>query len=131
MEELQSVNEELQTVNSELNSKIEEVDRANTDLRNVFDSTQIATVFLDRNLVIRSFTPPVASIFNLISTDRGRPLTDIVSTARFPRRRGVLVFSGRLATRTASCCSRGKRRPAKTSNVQPTRGSVWNWWNAN
>jgi len=78
-EELQSVNEELQTVNSELNAKIEEVDRANTDLKNVFDSTQIATVFLDRNLVIRSFTPSVTGIFNLISSDRGRPLTDIVS----------------------------------------------------
>ena len=78
-EELQSVNEELQTVNLELNSKIDEVDRANADIRNVFDSTQIATVFLDRSLVIRSFTPAVTSIFNLISTDRGRPLTDIVS----------------------------------------------------
>lgn len=79
-EELQSVNEELQTVNTELNSKIDEVDRANTDLRNVFDSTQIATIFLDRNLVIRSFTPSVTGIFNLISSDRGRPLTDIVSS---------------------------------------------------
>ena len=78
-EELQSVNEELQTVNSELNAKVDEVDRANSDLRNVFDSTQIATIFLDHNLVIRSFTPAVAGIFNLISSDRGRPLTDIVS----------------------------------------------------
>jgi two-component system, chemotaxis family, CheB/CheR fusion protein len=78
-EELQSVNEELQTVNSELNAKVEEVDRANSDLRNVFESTQIATIFLDHNLVIRSFTPAVAEIFNLISSDRGRPLTDIVS----------------------------------------------------
>jgi two-component system CheB/CheR fusion protein len=78
-EELQSVNEELQTVNSELNAKVDEVDRANSDLRNVFESTQIATIFLDHNLVIRSFTPAVAGIFNLISSDRGRPLTDIVS----------------------------------------------------
>jgi two-component system CheB/CheR fusion protein len=78
-EELQSVNEELQTVNSELNVKVDEVDRANSDLRNVFDSTQIATIFLDHNLVIRTFTPAVAGIFNLISSDRGRPLTDIVS----------------------------------------------------
>jgi len=76
-EELQSVNEELQTVNSELSSKIEELDRANTE--NLFQSTQIATIFLDRNLVIRSFTPAVTKIFNLIPTDRGRPLTDIVS----------------------------------------------------
>ncbi len=78
-EELQSVNEELHTINAELNSKVEEVDRANADLRNVFESTQIATIFLDRGLVIRSFTPAVAGLFNLISSDKGRPLTDIVS----------------------------------------------------
>jgi two-component system CheB/CheR fusion protein len=78
-EELQSVNEELQTVNAELNNKIEELDRSNNDLNNLLQSTQIATVFLDRNLVIRSFTPAVTKIFSLIPTDRGRPLTDIVS----------------------------------------------------
>jgi len=78
-EELQSVNEELHTVNSELNTKIDELDRANADLRNLFESTQIATIFLDHDLVIRSFTPAANTIFNLISTDRGRPLTDIVS----------------------------------------------------
>jgi two-component system CheB/CheR fusion protein len=78
-EELQSVNEELQTVNSELNIKVDEVDRANADLRNVFESTEIATIFLDHKLVIRTFTPSVAEIFNLISSDHGRPLTDIVS----------------------------------------------------
>jgi len=48
-------------------------------MENLFQSTQIATIFLDRNLVIRSFTPAVTKIFNLIPTDRGRPLTDIVS----------------------------------------------------
>jgi two-component system, chemotaxis family, CheB/CheR fusion protein len=78
-EELQSVNEELQTVNSELSSKIDELDRANADLNNLFQSTGIATIFLDRNLMIRSFTPAVTALFNLIPTDRGRPLTDIVS----------------------------------------------------
>jgi two-component system, chemotaxis family, CheB/CheR fusion protein len=78
-EELQSVNEELQTVNSELNSKVEELDRANADLRNLFETTQVGTIFLDNQLVIRSFTPAATSVFNLISTDRGRPLTDIVS----------------------------------------------------
>jgi two-component system, chemotaxis family, CheB/CheR fusion protein len=77
-EELQSVNEELQTINSELGAKIEQLDRANGDLRNLFDSTQIATVFLDRFMVIRSYTPAVTSIFNLIPGDRGRPITDIV-----------------------------------------------------
>ena len=78
-EELQSVNEELQTVNAELGNKIEELDRSNNDLNNLLQSTQIATVFLDRNLVIRSFTPAVTKIFSLIPSDRGRPLTDIVS----------------------------------------------------
>lgn len=78
-EELQSVNEELNTVNAELNAKVEELDQANTDLRNVFESTQVAIVFLDRNLVIRSFTPAATAIFKLIPSDQGRPLTDIVS----------------------------------------------------
>ncbi len=78
-EELQSVNEELQTVNRELSNKIEELDRANADLNNLFECTGVATIFLDRSLVIRSFTPPATKLFNLIATDRGRPLTDIVS----------------------------------------------------
>jgi len=78
-EELQSVNEELQTVNNELSSKIEESDRANSDLNNLFQSTQIATIFLDRNLLVRSFTPTITKIFNLIPSDHGRPLMDIVS----------------------------------------------------
>ncbi|MBV8336299.1 MAG: PAS domain-containing protein, partial [Alphaproteobacteria bacterium] len=83
-EELQSVNEELQTVNNELNSKIDELDRANNDLNNVFQSTQIATIFLDRDLEIRSFTPAVTKLFNLIPGDRGRPLADIVSRIDYP-----------------------------------------------
>ncbi|MGE3784009.1 MAG: CheR family methyltransferase, partial [Alphaproteobacteria bacterium] len=56
-EESQSINEELQTVNNELQRKVEELDEANDNLRNVFDVTEIATVILDRNLMIRSFTP--------------------------------------------------------------------------
>ena len=76
-EELQSVNEELQTVNNELTLKIEELDGANSDLRNLYESTDIAAIFLDREIRIRSFTPAVTRIFNLIQSDRGRPLTDI------------------------------------------------------
>lgn len=78
-EEQQSINEELQTVNAELARKVDELDRANADLRNLFESTRIATVFLDRHLVIRNFTPAVAGIFNLIPADRGRPLTDLAT----------------------------------------------------
>ncbi|HEX6014549.1 MAG TPA: chemotaxis protein CheB [Geminicoccaceae bacterium] len=78
-EELQSVNEELRTTNAELSRKVDELDRANADLRNLFDSTQIATLFLDRHLVIRGFTPAVAAVFNLLPTDVGRPLADFAS----------------------------------------------------
>lgn len=78
-EEIQSMNEELQTVNAQLVSKVEELDRLNSDLRNLFESTKVATIFLDRFMVIRSFTPAVGGIYNLIPGDIGRPLTDITS----------------------------------------------------
>jgi two-component system CheB/CheR fusion protein len=78
-EEIQSVNEELQTVNHQLSMKVDELDRTSSDLRNVFDSTRVPTVFLDRNMIIRSFTPSISGIYNLIPADQGRPLTDIVS----------------------------------------------------
>lgn len=83
-EELQSLNDELQTVNHELSEKIEELDRANSDLRNVFVSTQIATVLLDRNLVIRSFTSSASELFSIIPTDTGRPLSDLATKLDYP-----------------------------------------------
>jgi two-component system CheB/CheR fusion protein len=83
-EELQSLNEELHTVNAELTTKLDALDRANSDLENLFDSSQIATIFLDQNLVIRSFTPQVNTIFNILPADRGRPLTDLSSRLPLP-----------------------------------------------
>lgn len=83
-EETQSLNEELNTINAELHSKVEELDRANADLRNLFESTRIATIFLDRNLVIRTFTPAAASFFNLRPADVGRPLTELASQLDYP-----------------------------------------------
>ncbi|WP_347557188.1 CheR family methyltransferase [Robbsia sp. KACC 23696] len=83
-EELVSLNEELHTVNLELNGKIDALDRSNSDLQNLFESTSVATVFLDRNLVIRSFTPAMAGIFHIRSIDRGRPITDLVSRLDLP-----------------------------------------------
>ncbi|MDP8984791.1 MAG: PAS domain-containing protein [Pseudomonadota bacterium] len=91
-EELQSLNEELHTVNIRLTEKIDELDHANSDLRNLFESTQIATVFLDRHLVIRSFTPAIGSIYNLIPSDVGRPLTDIMSHLRYANLREDTAF---------------------------------------
>ena len=78
-EELQSVNEELATVNQELKIKIEELSQANDDFRNLMNSTDIGTVFLDRSLRLKLFTPRARDIFNLIPTDVGRPLSDITA----------------------------------------------------
>ncbi|MGE0577733.1 chemotaxis protein CheB [Reyranella sp.] len=80
-EELQSINEELQTVNSELNARVEELSRANSDIANLLESTQIATVFLDRNLAVKSFTPAAKDVFRLVESDTGRPITHV--RARF------------------------------------------------
>ncbi|HEX4152796.1 MAG TPA: CheR family methyltransferase [Steroidobacteraceae bacterium] len=91
-EELQSLNEELHTVNLRLTEKIDELDRTNSDLRNLFESTEIATVFLDRHLIIRSFTPAIATVYNLIPSDQGRPLTDIVSRLRYDRLREDVAY---------------------------------------
>ena len=78
-EELQSVNEELTTVNQELKIKIEELSQSNNDFQNLMNSTDIGTIFLDRSLHIKMFTPPVQNIYNIIPTDLGRPLSDITS----------------------------------------------------
>lgn len=81
-EELQSINEELQTVNSELNMRVDELSRANNDIANLLESTQIATVFLDRDLCIQSFTPAARDLFHLVESDVGRPLAHV--RPRFP-----------------------------------------------
>jgi two-component system CheB/CheR fusion protein len=78
-EEMQSVNEELQTINSELNNKNELLTRLNADVQNLLDSTEIATVFLDDELRIRHFTPAFTQLFPVRETDRGRPITHIVT----------------------------------------------------
>jgi len=83
-EESQSVNEELQTVNQELQAKVDELSRAGNDMKNLLDSTDIATLFLDRALLVRRFTPATARIIRLLPGDVGRPITDIVSVLDYP-----------------------------------------------
>jgi two-component system, chemotaxis family, CheB/CheR fusion protein len=78
-EELESMNEELLTLNAEHQEKIEELSRTNDDVKNLLNSTDIATVFLDKELRIKRFTPPVTRIFPLIEGDTGRPITDFTS----------------------------------------------------
>ena len=103
-EELQSVNEELQTVNGELTSKVDELDRVNADLNNLFASTEIATIFLDKSLVIRSFTPAVTKLFKLLPGDQGRPLTDLASSIAYPDLENDIraVFDGEMVERAVS-----------------------------
>jgi two-component system CheB/CheR fusion protein len=64
-EELQSINEELHTVNAELSNRADSLVRSNSDLANLFDSTSIATLFLDNGSHIRRFTPAITEIFNV------------------------------------------------------------------
>jgi two-component system CheB/CheR fusion protein len=78
-EEMQSINEELQTVNAEMASKNDLLTRLNSDLKNLLDSTQIATMFLDNALRIKSYTSGMTEIFHLREGDRGRPITEIVT----------------------------------------------------
>jgi len=78
-EELQSVNEELSTVNQELKIKIDELGLTNNDFQNFINSTDIGTIFLDRDLRVKFSTPRAREVFNLLDTDIGRPLSDITS----------------------------------------------------
>ena len=83
-EELQALNEELITVNAELGSKVEELQRAYDDIDNLFSSTSVATIFVDRDLVIRRFTPAATNVFHLIHSDKGRPLGHITCRLDYP-----------------------------------------------
>jgi two-component system CheB/CheR fusion protein len=82
-EELQSVNEELVTVNTELQSKIEQLTVANNDLNNLLANIQIGIVFMDLNLHIQRFNPSIRQLINLIDTDVGRPISDIVTNLEY------------------------------------------------
>ncbi len=75
-EQLQSVNEELTTTNQQLNAKVEALDRANNDLQNLMEATEVGTLFLNRDLEIRRYTPPITDIYGLRDSDIGRSITD-------------------------------------------------------
>ena len=83
-EEMQSLNEELQTVNTELQTKVDDLSVTNSDMKNLLDSTDIATMFLDNDLHIRRFTAQATKIIKLIAADVGRPMTDLASDLDYP-----------------------------------------------
>ena len=84
-EEMQSLNEELQTVNTELQVKLDELSRTSSDMKNLLNSTDIATLFLDNNLLVRRFTTQATKIIKLIPGDVGRPITDLASDLLYPK----------------------------------------------
>ncbi|GAB3573452.1 CheR family methyltransferase [Hymenobacter daeguensis] len=81
-EEMQSLNEELMTLNMQYLSKTEELSQAANDMKNLLDATEIATIFLDNDMVIKRFTPPVHRIVSLLPGDVGRPITHFAHTLR-------------------------------------------------
>ncbi|PIQ34148.1 MAG: SAM-dependent methyltransferase [Zetaproteobacteria bacterium CG17_big_fil_post_rev_8_21_14_2_50_50_13] len=78
-EELSSVNEELTSVNAELQSKIEQLSQTENDIKNLFDNTKVATIFINTSFTIKRFTREAEQIYRLVATDAGRPLSDIKS----------------------------------------------------
>jgi two-component system CheB/CheR fusion protein len=78
-EELQSLNEELTTLNAEIQDKNDQLTQANDDLRNFLNRTDIAFIFLDEDLKIRSYTPATLDVFNMRDIDVGRPISEITS----------------------------------------------------
>jgi two-component system CheB/CheR fusion protein len=87
-EEMQSLNEELQMVNAEQHSKMDELARTNNDMKNLLNSTEIITLFLDYELNIRRFTSGADKLFKLIPGDVVRPLSDIVNNINYPEMTG-------------------------------------------
>jgi two-component system CheB/CheR fusion protein len=84
-EEMQSLNEELHTLNSEMQSKLDELSRANDDMQNLLNSTDVAVLFLDLELNVKRYTLQATKVFNLIPSDIGRPITDLVSKLQYDR----------------------------------------------
>ena len=82
-EELQSINEEMVTVNNELQMKIDELTQATDDMNNLFNSTEIAIIFLDRDLNIRRYTKEATNLIKMIESDVGRPFSDIATNLKY------------------------------------------------
>ena len=83
-EEMQSMNEELQTINAEMHSKLDDLALAQSDLKNLLNSTDIAMLFLDKKLNVRRYTERASKIISLRESDIGRPLSDLTTSLQYP-----------------------------------------------
>lgn len=101
-EEAQSMNEELQTINTELQSKLDDLALAQSDMQNLLNSTDIATLFLDKDLNVRRFTDRITRIIHLRAGDIGRPLSDLASTLLYPE----LPADANETLRTLAACEK-------------------------
>ncbi len=79
-EEAQSMNEELQTINGELQTRMDDLATVQSDMQNLLNSTDIATLFLDKHMNVRRYTDKAVGLFHLRESDVGRPLSDLAST---------------------------------------------------
>ncbi|HBM15627.1 MAG TPA: chemotaxis protein CheB [Lentisphaeria bacterium] len=109
-EELQSLNEELQTLNTELQTKVNDFTRMSDDMKNLLNSTEIATLFLDRQLNIQRFTDKIAKIIKVRSTDIGRPFSDLVSDLQYPEieNNALQVLNTLISNETAIATNDGR-----------------------
>jgi PAS domain-containing protein len=83
-EEMQSMNEELHAINAELQTKLDDIALAESDMKNLLNSTDIAILFLDQKLNVRRYTEQASKIINVRESDIGRPLSDITTILQYP-----------------------------------------------
>lgn len=81
-EELQSVNEELQTINKEHQITNAELTELNDDLNNYFRSNMNGQLFVDRDLLLKKYSPQAVKHINIRESDIGRPLSNITTNMK-------------------------------------------------
>ncbi len=126
-EELQALNEELTTVNAELQGKVEELNQLNSDMENLFTSSEIAAIFLDRQMVIKRFSPAMAAIFNLIPADVGRPfrhLSGTIDWSELPHDAAEVLQLQTSVEREVTALGSGRHYLMRVLPYQGARGAV-------
>ena len=118
---MQSINEELQTINAEIQGKNETLARLNSDLQNLMESTQIATLFLDTGLRVTGFTSGMREVFHLRDGDRGRPINEIATRVHYPQLQDDVKQVLRTLAPIERVLRAGKGVPTYLLRVRPYR----------